>query len=102
MPRHMLRIAALLLLLGLTAMAGAQQPPAQRSVEDIEKIVREYLLKNPEVIFEAVDRHREKQGRLQADRDRTAVRRHAKALLADPGLLRGRQPRWRRDPGGVL
>ena len=92
MPRHMLRIAALLLLLGLTALAGAQQPPAQRSVEDIEKIVREYLLKNPEVIFEAVDRHREKQGRLQADRDRTAVRRHAKALLADPDSFVGGNP----------
>ncbi len=92
MPRHMLRIAALLLLLGLTAMAGAQQPPAQRSVEDIEKIVREYLLKNPEVIFEAVDRHREKQRRLQADRDRTAVRRHAKALLADPDSFVGGNP----------
>lgn len=92
MPRHMLRIAALLLLLGLTAMAGAQQPPAQRSVEDIEKIVREYLLKNPEVIFEAVDRHREKQRRLQADRDRTAVRRHAKALLEDPDSFVGGNP----------
>ena len=92
MPRQMLRIATLLLFLGLAAMAGAQQASAQRSVEDIEKIVREYLLENPEVIFEAVERHREKQRRRQAERDRTAVRQHAKALLADPDSFVGGNP----------
>ena len=92
MPRQMLRIATLLLFLGLAAMAGAQQASAQRSVEDIEKIVREYLLENPEVIFEAVQRHRAKQQRRQAERDRTAVRQHAKALLTDPDSFVGGNP----------
>ena len=92
MPRQMLRIAAFLLFLGLPAMAGAQQPSAQRSVEEIEKIVREYLLENPEVIFEAVQRHREKQQQLQAERDRAVVTQHAKALLADPDSFVGGNP----------
>ncbi len=91
----MLRIAAgcvCLFLLWTASLSVAQQAPAQRSVEEIEKIVREYLLKNPEVIFEAVQRHRENQQRLQADRDRAAVKQHAKALLADPDSFVGGNP----------
>ena len=72
--------------------AGADEPAGQRSVEEIGKIIREYLINNPEVIFEAVQRHREKQQRLQADRDRAAVKQHAKALLADPDSFVGGNP----------
>lgn len=61
-------------------------------MEDIEKIVREYLLRNPEVLFEAVQRHREKQERQQAERDRAAVKQHAKELLADPDSFVGGNP----------
>jgi len=61
-------------------------------VQEIEKIVREYLLKNPEVLFEAVQRHREKQERLRADRDRATVRRYAKELLTDPDSFVGGNP----------
>ncbi|MDE0035043.1 MAG: DsbA family protein [Deltaproteobacteria bacterium] len=92
MLRHMFRIAALLLSAGLATVASADQPSGQRSVEDVQKIVREYLLKNPEVIFEAVQRHRENQQRLQADRDRAAVKQHAKELLADPDSFVGGNP----------
>ena len=91
----MLRMAAgclLLFIVGAASVAGAQQLSGQRSVEDIEKIVREYLLENPEVIFEAVRRHQAKQERRQADRDRAAVKRHAKALLADPDSFVGGNP----------
>ncbi|MCY4441179.1 MAG: DsbA family protein [Deltaproteobacteria bacterium] len=92
MPRQILRIAALLLFLGLAAMAGAQQASAQRSVEEIEKIVREYLLENPEVIFEAVQRHRAKQQEQQAERDQTVLRKHRNAILADPHSFVGGNP----------
>ena len=92
MPRQMLRIAALLLFLGLAAMAGAQQASAQRSVEDIEKIVREYLLNNPEVLFEAVQRHRARQQQQQAKRDQTVLRKHRDMLLADPHSFVGGNP----------
>ena len=92
MLRHTLRIAALLLSASVAAVASADQPSGQRSVEDIQKIVREYLLENPEVIFEAAQRHREQQARLRADRDRTTVRRYAKELLADPDSFVGGNP----------
>ena len=91
----MLRISAgcvCLFLLWTASLSVAQQAPAQRSVKEIEQIVREYLLKNPEVIFEAAQRHREKQQRLQADRDRAAVKQHAKELLADPDSFVGGNP----------
>jgi len=92
MMRHMLRIAVLLLSVALATVASADQPSAQRSVEDIQEIIRDYLLDNPEVIFEAVQRHREKQQRLRAERDRANVRRYAKELLADPDSFVGGNP----------
>ena len=92
MFRRILWIAAFLLFAGPAAVAAAEQASGQRSVEEIEKIVREYLLRNPEVIFDAVDRHRERQKRLQAERDRAAVKQHAKELLADPDSFVGGNP----------
>ncbi|MBY0531333.1 MAG: DsbA family protein [Xanthobacteraceae bacterium] len=42
-------------------LVGASATQAQQSKEDIEKIVREYLLKNPEIIQEAIVELRKKQ-----------------------------------------
>ena len=92
MFRRMFATTAFLLFAGLAAVAGAEQASGQRSVEEVEKIVREYLLKNPEVIFEAVDRHREKQRQQQAQRDRAALRQHRQKLLADPDSFVGGNP----------
>ena len=92
---RVLRVAAgclLLLLTGTASAAGAEQAAGQRSVEEIEKIVREYILRNPEVLFEAVQRHEEKQRQLQTERDRAAVKEHAKELLADPDSFVGGNP----------
>ena len=101
----MLRVAAgclLVFLMGGAQVVGAEQAMGPRSVEEIEKIVREYLLDNPEVIFEAVQRHRERQRRQQAVRDRAAIQTHRQALLADPDSFVGGNPDGRRDPGRVL
>lgn len=92
MPRCMFRFALFLLLLGLTTIATAGQPAEQRSVNDIEKIVREYLLNNPGVIFEAARRYQGKQKRLQAERDRAAVKQHEKQLLEAPAASVGGNP----------
>ena len=91
----MLRVAAgclLVFLMGGAPVVGAEQAMGPRSVEEIEKIVREYLLDNPEVIFEAVQRHRERQRRQQAGRDRAAIQAHRQALLADPDSFVGGNP----------
>ena len=92
MFHRILFIAAFLLVAGVTAVTGADQPAGQRSVEEIGKIVREYLLNNPQVIFEAVDRHRERQKQQRAERDRAALRRHRGKLLADPHSFVGGNP----------
>ena len=92
MIRRIFQIASLLFLAGLAATAGAQQTSGQRSVEEIGKIVREYLLNNPGVIFEAVERHRANQRRQQAKRDQTALREHRNDILADPHSFVGGNP----------
>ncbi len=88
---RVLRVAAGCLLLFLTGAASAAGAEP-RSVEEIEKIVREYILRNPEVLFEAVQRHEGRQRQRQAERDRVAVREHAKELLADPDSFVGGNP----------
>ena len=87
MFRRIFRAAVFLFVAGLAATAGAQQ----RTEQEIGKIIREYLLENPGVIFEAVERHRAKQQEQQAQR-RDALKKHAKALLADPDSFVGGNP----------
>ncbi|MDE0029319.1 MAG: DsbA family protein [Deltaproteobacteria bacterium] len=95
----MLRLTAgcLLLLLslflaGAVPAMGADPATGQRSKEEIGEIIREYLLNNPEVIFEAAARHQEKQRQLQAQRDRALLKQHRQALLADPDSFVGGNP----------
>lgn len=77
---------------GVAAAADAEQAAGPRSVEEIQEIIRDYLLDNPEVLFEAVQRHRERQRRLQAQRDRVLLQRHRRELLADPDSFVGGNP----------
>lgn len=79
-------------LVGAVPAMGSDQAAGQRSKEEIGEIIREYLLNNPEVIFEAVERHREKQRQLQARRDRALLKQHREALLADPHSFVGGNP----------
>ena len=92
MFHRMLCIAGFLFFAGAATAAGADQAAGQRSEEEIGKIVREYLLNNPEVIFEAVDRHRANQRQRQAQNDRAALKEHRQALLADPDSFVGGNP----------
>lgn len=78
--------------LGAAPAIGADQGTGQRSKEEIGKIVREYLLENPEVIFEAAERHREKLRQQQARNDRALLKQHREALLADPDAFVGGNP----------
>lgn len=60
------KLASLVLLgfLGLAMTSANAQSPQNRSDADIEKLVREYILKNPEIIVEALqtlERRREEQ-----------------------------------------
>lgn len=92
MPRNLLefplstffRCALLALALVAAALpARAQQtPPLTR--EQVEQIVREYLLNNPEIIVEAIEalEARQKQATLAGQRD--AVAAHQEQLYRDP------------------
>lgn len=75
-------------LLGLVLFASPSFPAdndvKQRSVEDVERIVREFLFKHPEVILEAVERYREKQREEDAKRARMAIVERKKELFEDP------------------
>ena len=81
-----------LFLVGSAPAMGADQAAGQRSKKELGEIIREYLLNNPEVIFEAVERHRENQRQLQVQRDRNLLKQHRQALLADPDSFVGGNP----------
>jgi len=64
-----------------TAPARAESfSDAQRG--EIEKIVKDYLLKHPEVLQEVIAELEKKQAAAQADRHRAAVKAHAKPLFS--------------------
>ncbi len=67
----------------LPAAAGAQTfNDAQR--EEIGRIVKDYLLKNPEILQEVMTELEKKQSVAEAERHRTSVKQHAKAIFESP------------------
>jgi protein-disulfide isomerase len=81
---HVLRfvLIALAMLVGALPARAQQTPPLTR--EQVEQIVREYLIKNPEVIIEAIQalEDRQKQAAQAGQRDALAARQEQ--LYRDP------------------
>ena len=50
---------------------------------DVEQIVRDYLVKNPEILVEMSNALRAKQESQQAENDKTLIEAHAKQLFAN-------------------
>src|SRR5687768_7814774 len=73
---------------GLRAQEGATAPE-----DAFEQRVRDYLLKNPEVIVEALQRYQEQQSANAATQDRTAIAAHADALFRDAEAPVGGNPK---------
>ncbi len=71
----LIRISLGLVIMLTSTAFSADNGVKQRSVEDVEKIVREYLFKHPEVILEAVERYREQQREAGQDDDHRAEKR---------------------------
>ena len=68
----------------LTAAAGlpaAAQSFSDAQRDEIGRIVREYLIKNPEVIQEAVAELEKRQAQVEADKAKGAVKAHAATLF---------------------
>ena len=60
-------------------IARAQFSPDQRG--EIEKIIRDYLLRNPEVLQEVIQEMERRQVQAEAEKHRGAIKQHADALF---------------------
>src|SRR6185436_12173897 len=67
---------------GVTAASAQTFSEPQRG--EIEKIVRDYLLKHPEVLQEVMQELEKKQQTAEAEKARSAVKTHAEALFNSP------------------
>jgi protein-disulfide isomerase len=65
------------------ALPAAAQAPAGPDRAAIEKIVREYLLQNPEVLVEAMNELRRRQESAASDAAKQAIAAHKKELFED-------------------
>jgi len=84
------RLVAFALVLGIVAstlgarpVVGADEPKLTQ--QEIEKIVHDYLLREPEVLAEALRRLQQRQSAAAAQRAKQAIRDHQQALLSDQG-----------------
>ena len=84
-------IAACAVVLGVT-QAAAQAPAANLSRDQIEQIVREYLLNHPEIIVEAIEGLEEKRRRATEDSQRAALATQRDLILNDPDAPVGGNP----------
>lgn len=80
------------IMLAAWAPARADGPAADLSVEQIEKIVREYLLREPEVVYQALEELQRRQAEAAALRQRAAIAENQSELLDDPASPVGGNP----------
>ena len=69
---------------GIAAGAAAQEPLTPAQIETFENVVRDYLLRNPEVIVEALREFEARQQALEAEQARQAIGERQDELLHDP------------------
>ena len=81
--RILAALAALALMAGFAAESRAQSA-ASPDKDAIEQIVRDYLLRNPEIIEEAIGLLRAKQQAEEGARAKAAIRENREALSAHP------------------
>ncbi len=80
---------ALMTILGLSlplASAGADDGHAHGDLsrEQIEAIVRDYLMREPEVVFQALEELQRRQAAAQSERQQAAIKSQEDQLLRDP------------------
>jgi protein-disulfide isomerase len=80
-----LRSFAFFCLLALAPAPLCADEPLPAEVEQIQKIVRDYLSQHPEVIVDALKQYQNKQAAQQADKMRTTIASLADDLLKDTG-----------------
>jgi protein-disulfide isomerase len=81
------------LVLAASASAHAEEAKAvELPVEQIEKIVREYLLREPEVVYQALEELQRRQAEATAARQRAAIAENQDELMDDPASPVGGNP----------
>ena len=76
-----MRTLSALLLLTATLLPAQDAP---KSKAEVEQIVREYLLKHPEVILEAVNKYQENQRNEEKKKAQQSITTNQQQLVADP------------------
>src|SRR5262245_46833659 len=74
--------AAALFAIGASLASAQSISDAQRG--EIERIIRDYLLKNPEVLQEAIAELEKRQAKNDAEQNKTAIQQNAEALFNSP------------------
>jgi protein-disulfide isomerase len=70
--------------LALTAMPAAAQDFSTAQRSEIAKIIRDYLIRHPEVLQEAMAELEKKQQLAEAEKARSAIKNHSEALFNSP------------------
>ena len=78
--------------LAAAAPATRAEQPADLSVQQIEKIVREYLLREPEIIYQALEELQRRQAEAEVARQQAAIAENRSELLKDPASPVGGNP----------
>lgn len=85
MSKRLAVAVAALLAVSSPALAQEEQPLTPKQVEAVKKVVRDYIIANPEIIRDAIEALREKQ-RLEAEEEaRKALVERGKEIFEDPG-----------------
>jgi protein-disulfide isomerase len=94
MGRLIRTVARACLAVGIVLIASgpARAEPADLSVEQIEKIVREYLLREPEVVYQALEELQRRQAEATAARQRAAIAENQGELTGDSASPVGGNP----------
>ena len=82
--RSSLRLAFAAALLAFTASVVPAQPVSDTQRTEIERIIREYLIKHPEVLQEAIAELEKRQAKSEAEKNKTAIKDNAEALFNSP------------------
>ncbi len=68
----------------LPAKVGAQQASPDMERAQVERIVREYLLREPEIIMQAIEELQRRRDVAASEQQREQIAAHRQSLLADP------------------
>lgn len=74
------------------AVRADERAAGDLPVEQVEKIVREYLMREPEIIYRALEELQRRQAAAEAERQRVAIAENQGALLSDPASPVGGNP----------